>query len=167
MDQIETATGDHLRGALPTAATAFLGGSQMMDQDLDLVVLTCNVLFQGIDAVLDLLGLLALQLDKRLAVKVDLVVQVSNPMLLHIHQGSHIVIHGLKTMSFDLQLVNRLEHSQQPVVQTFIGRHRSSFQFIKMPFGIFNVVDQAIPDVIQHQDGVVDTSRKAIKLSEV
>ena len=99
-------TGDHLRSALPTVATVSLGGGQTMDQDLDLVVLTCNALFQGINVILDPLGLLALQLDKRLTVKVDLVVQVSNPTLLHVHQGSHIIIHGLKTTTFDLQLVN-------------------------------------------------------------
>ena len=45
-----------------------------MEQDLDLVILTCNTLFQGVDTILDLLGLLALQLDKRLTVEVDLVV---------------------------------------------------------------------------------------------
>ena len=73
-DQIETATGDHLRSALPTVTTAFLGSSQTMEQGLDLVILTCDALFQGVDAVLDLLGLFTLQLDKRLAVEVDLVV---------------------------------------------------------------------------------------------
>ena len=46
----------------------------MMEQDLDLVVLTCDALFQGVDATFDPLSLLALQLDKRLAVEVDLVV---------------------------------------------------------------------------------------------
>ena len=88
----------------------------MVEKDLDLVVLTCDALFQGVDAILDPLGLLALQLDKQLAVEVDLVVQVPNPTLLRVHQGSHIIIHGLKTTPFDLQLIHGLEHSQQPVV---------------------------------------------------
>ena len=35
-----------------------------MEQDLDLVILTCDALFQGVDTILDLLGLFALQLDK-------------------------------------------------------------------------------------------------------
>ena len=88
-------------------------------------------------------------------------------MLLRIHQGSHIVVHGLKTTSFDLQLVNRLEHSQQPVVQMFISCHRSNFQLIEMPFGIFNVIDQAIPDVVQQQDSTVNMSGKTIELFKV
>ena len=46
----------------------------MMEQDLDLVILTCDALFQGVNTILDLLGLLTLQLDKQLAVEVDLVV---------------------------------------------------------------------------------------------
>ena len=136
----------------------------MMEQDLELVILTCDALFQGVDTILDPFGLLALQLDKRLAVEVDLVVKIPNPTLLHVHQGLHIVVHGLKTMSFDLQLVNRLEHSRQPVVQTFIGHHRGSFQLIKTPFGIFDVINQAIPDVIQQQDSVVNTSGKTVEL---
>ena len=45
-----------------------------MEQDLDLVVLTCDVLFQGVDAIFDPLSLFTLQLDKQLAVEVDLVV---------------------------------------------------------------------------------------------
>ena len=52
--------------------------------------------------ILDPLGLLTLQLDKQLAVEVDLVVQAPNPTLLHVHQDPHIVVHGLKTTSFNL-----------------------------------------------------------------
>ena len=47
-----------------TVTTAFLGSSQMMEQDLDLVVLTCDALLQRVDAILDLLSLLTLQPDK-------------------------------------------------------------------------------------------------------
>ena len=83
-----------------------------MEQDLDLVILTCDALFQGVNTVLDSLGLFTLQFDQRLAVEVDLVVKVSNPTLLCVHQGPHIVVHGLKATPFDLQLVNRLEHSR-------------------------------------------------------
>ena len=70
-------------------------------------------------------------------------------------------------MSFGLQLVNRLEHSRQPVVQMFVGCHRSSFQLIKTPFGIFDIIDQAVPDVVQQQDSAVDTSSETIELFKV
>ena len=88
-------------------------------------------------------------------------------MLLRVHQDPHIIIHGQKTTPFDLQLVNRLEHSRQPVVQTFIGHHRGSFQFVETPFGIFDVIDQAIPDVVQQQDSAVNTSGETIELFKV
>ena len=135
-----------------------------MEQDLDLVVLTCNALLQGVDTILDPLGLFTFQLDERLAVEVDLVVKVPNPTLLRVHQGPHIVVHGLKTTSFDLQLVNRLEDSRQPVIQVIIGRHRGSLQFIETPFGVLHVVDQAIPDVVQQQDCAVNTSGEPVEL---
>ena len=138
-----------------------------MEQDLDLVILTCDALLQGVDTILDPFGLFTFQLDERLTVEVDLVVKVPNPTLLRVHQGLHIVVHGLKTTPFDLQLVNRLEHSRQPVVQTFIGRHRGSFQFVETPFGILDVIDQAIPDVVQQQDSAVDTSGEPIELFKV
>ena len=135
-----------------------------MEQDLNLVILTCDALLQGVDTVLDPLGLFTLQLDQRLAVEVDLVVEVPNPTLLRVHQGPHIVVHGLKATPFDLQLVNRLEDRRQPVVQTIIGRQRGSFQFIETPLGIFNVVDQAVPDIVQQQDSAVNTSGEPIEL---
>ena len=50
---------------------------------------------------------------------------------------------------------------------TFIGRRRSSFQFIETPFGVFDVIDQTIPDVVQHLNGVVNTSCEDIELSKV
>ena len=135
-----------------------------MEQDLDLVILTCDALLQGVDTILDPLGLFTLQFDQRLAVEVDLIVKVLNPTLLRVHQGPHIVVHGLKTTPFDLQFVNRLEDSRQPVVQTIIGRQRSSFQFIEMPLGILDVVDQAVPDIVQQQDSVVDSGGEPIEL---
>ena len=135
-----------------------------MEQDLDLVILTCDALLQGVDTILDPLGFFTLQFDERLAVEVDLVFKVPNPTLLRIHQDPHVVVHGLKTTPFDLQLVDRLEDSRQPVVQTIIGRQRGSFQLVKAPFGIFNVVDQAVPDIVQQQDSAVDTSGEPIEL---
>ena len=135
-----------------------------MEQDLDLVVLTCDALLQGVDTILDPLSLFTFQLDQRLAVEVNLVVKVSNPTLLCVHQGPHIIVHGLKTTPFDLQFVNRFEDSRQPIVQTIIGRQRGSFQFIETPLGILDVVDQTIPDIIQQQDSVVDPGGKPIKL---
>ena len=135
-----------------------------MEQDLDLVVLTCDALLQGVDTILDPFGLFTLQFDQRLAVEVDLIVKVSNPTLLCVHQGPHIVVHGLKTTPFDLQLVNRLKDSRQPIIQTIIGRQRGSFQFIETPLGILDVVDQAIPNIVQQQDSVVDPAGKPIKL---
>ena len=142
----------------------FLSGSQTMEQDLELIILTCDALFQGVDTILDPLGLFALQLDQQLAVEVDLVVRVPNPTLLRVHQDLHIIIHGLKTTPFDLQLVNRLEHSQQTVVQTIVG---GSLQLVETPFGVLNVIDQAVPDVIQQQDSVVNTGGETIELFKV
>ena len=49
----------------------------------------------------------------------------------------------------------------------FIGRPRGSFQFVETPFGILDVVDQAIPDVVQQQDSAVDTSGEPIELFKV
>ena len=107
------------------------------------------------------------KLSKRLAVEADFVVKVLNPTLLRVHQDLHIIVHGLKTMSFDLQLVNQLEHSRQPVVQMIVGRHRGSLQLVKVPFGVLNVIDQAVPDVVQQQDSVVDTSGETVELFKV
>ena len=69
-------TGDHLRSVLPTATMSPLGNSQMSLKDLDLVVLTSDVLFQTIELMVHSLCLLILQLDNRLAVKADVLVHV-------------------------------------------------------------------------------------------
>ena len=93
-----------------------------MEQDLDLVILTCDALLQGVDTVLDPLGLFTLPLVQRLAVEIYLVVKVPNPTLLRIYQDPHVVVHSLETTPFDLQLVNRLEDGRQPIVQAIVGR---------------------------------------------
>ena len=48
-----------------------------------------------------------------------------------------------------------------------VGRHRGSLQLVKTPFGVFNVIDQAIPDVVQQQDSAVNTSGETIKLFKI
>ena len=36
-----------------------------------------------------------------------------------------------------------------------------------MPFGIFDVIDQAVPEVVQQQDSTVDMSSETIELFKV
>ena len=43
------------------------------------------------------------------------------------------------------------------------GRGAGAY-IIETPLGIFDVINQAVPDVVQQQDGTVDTSHETIEL---
>ena len=60
---IETTTGDHLRETFLAATATLLCSSETMEENLKLIILTSDTLFQRIEVILNPLRLLALQLS--------------------------------------------------------------------------------------------------------
>ena len=65
-----------------------------------------------------------------------------------------------------LPLVYPHVKGRDPIIETIICCRHGSLQLLIPLLGGLNVIDQTVPDVVQHQNGTVDTSRKAIELSK-
>ena len=90
---------------------ALFGSSKTMEKDLNLVVLTSDILFQHIEASLYLLHLLTLQLKNRPTIKADPFVYIEDLALLFVDGNMDIFLHvtdGLRPLGGQGQTVERV-----------------------------------------------------------
>ena len=121
-------------------------------------------LFQRVKASLHLFRLLTLQLNNGPAVKADLTVHVEDLTLLLVDGGADVILYVVDGPEPIFQPVQPRIQCQNPIIETIIHDHHSSFQLLVTHLGGLNLVDQIGPNVIQHLDRIVSLRRVNVKL---
>ena len=135
LDQIETATGDHLRSTLPKTTTTLFGGIKTMEKDPNLVVLTSDMLFQRIETSLYLFCLFTLQLNNRSAIKAELTVHVEDLTLLFVDGDTNVLLYVTDGPETILQLVKPCVECRDSIIKMIVRCCHGSFQLLTATLG--------------------------------